>query len=70
MQGKFNTFDILNTKIIELNKAQKNIEVLFKGLEVAKEIMHIMGIPYDQIEDGEDMLEKAFSNSQFKNQKV
>ena len=70
MPEKINTFDILNTKIIELNKAEKNTEILFKGLEVAKEIMHILGIPYDQIEDGENMLEKAFPNSKFKNQKV
>ena len=65
-----NTFGTLNNKIIALSKAVKSTEILLKGLDVADEVMHILGIPYDELEKGEDMLEKAFPNSRFNNQKM
>jgi hypothetical protein len=65
-----NTFITLNEKLKTLSKATKQIDVLFAGLDVANEIMHILGIPYDQIETGEDMLGKAFPNARFRTQKV
>ena len=65
-----NTFSTLNSLVVELSKSKNKNDILLAGLKVADEVMHILGIPYDQLAQGEDELDKALPNSKFKNQKM
>ncbi|MFW5871959.1 MAG: Eco57I restriction-modification methylase domain-containing protein, partial [bacterium] len=40
------------------------------GINLANEVMRLMGIPEDELEIGDAVLDRAFSNARFKNQKM
>ena len=65
-----NRFETLNSYVAELSKAANKKDILLSGLKIADEIMHIIGIPYDQLDKGEKELDKAIPISKFKNQKM
>ena len=70
MQKNESLFPELDNAIKGLNSATDKRAVLAYGLSIADEFMHILGIPYDQLDKGEDELNKAFPASRFRNQKM
>lgn len=70
MQNNNTFFPELNNAIESLAKAKSKMDVLNSGLSIANEVMHILGIPYSELDQGEDELNKAFPTSRFRNQKM
>lgn len=70
MQNNNVFFPELNKAIEDLATAKTKLDVLNSGLSIANEVMHILGIPYSELDQGEDELDKAFPSSKFRNQKM
>jgi len=63
-------FDNLNTLINSLWTEKNKRESLDIAINLANEVMRILGVPEDELETGDSILDKAFSNAKFKNQKM
>ena len=70
MQDNNETFSKLNALVVSLSKEKDKRKFLDIGLGIADEVMHILGIPYNQLDKGDDELDKALPNAKFKNQKM
>lgn len=65
--SKFPKLDALVAKLWQEPNKRKSLDI---GIEVANELMHILGIDESELLTGEDALNEAFPNSKFKNQKM
>lgn len=63
-------FEKLNSLIEKLHKETNKRVMLDEGLAIANEFMHILGVPSDDLNEGDDALDLALPNSKFKNQKM
>jgi len=69
-ENNFSLFPELNKLIVGLWNEDNKRKALDLGIEIANELMHILGIGKDELLSGEDALNEAFPNSKFKNQKM
>lgn len=67
---KITNFLKLDDLIKDLWKENNKRKSLDIGILLANEIMHLLGIPRDELEAGDEVLDRAFSNARFKNQKM
>lgn len=63
-------YEKINELLEKLHKNIKKDETLFTSIELANEILLILGANQRKLLFGENALDKAFSNSKFKNQKM
>lgn len=61
---------LINTYLDSLKKTKSKRELLDIGISLANEIMHLLGVPKEELVYGEDALDNAFENSKFGNQKI
>jgi type I restriction-modification system DNA methylase subunit len=70
MQQKISTLDRVNELLHEISShknSQKSIEL---GISLANELMLFLGTPLSLIKDPQDVLDMAYSNTEFKHQKM
>jgi len=63
----FKELDILVQNLWIENNKRKSLDI---AIDIANEVLRILGAPSDKLRKGEDALDKAFSNSKFRNQKM
>jgi tRNA1(Val) A37 N6-methylase TrmN6 len=63
-------YEKINELLVKLHKNIKKEEILITSIELANEILLILGANQRKLLYGENALDKAFSNSKFKNQKM
>jgi hypothetical protein len=69
-QSNFNKFDKLQVLVRNLWEETSKSNRLITALKLANEVIRILGIPENELDEPEDILNKAFSNARFKNQKM
>ena len=67
---EINRYEKINKALYKLANTKDKEEVIYAGIDVANEVMHVLGIPYDQMQSGEDALYSPVKNSSFRNQKM
>ena len=67
---EINRYEKINKALSKLANTKDKEEIIYAGIDVANEVMHVLGIPYDQMERGEDALYSPVKNSSFRNQKM
>jgi hypothetical protein len=70
LQNSHEKFTKLNDFLKDLWKENDKNKSLIISLNIANEVIRIMGIPQSELEEPESILNKAFSNAKFKNQKM
>jgi hypothetical protein len=70
LQNNKERFDNLSSLIKDLWKENNKNKSLEISLHIANEVIRILGIPESDLEEPEAILNKAFSNAKFKNQKM
>jgi type I restriction-modification system DNA methylase subunit len=63
-------FEILSRLIKDLWVSENKIKGLELGINIANEVIRILGVPDSEIDPVEDVLNRAFPNAKFKNQKM
>jgi hypothetical protein len=69
-QSNFNKFDKLQILVRNLWEETSKSNRLITALNLANEVIRILGIPENELDEPEEILNKAFSNARFKNQKM
>ena len=65
-----NRYEKINKALHKLATTKDKEDIIYSGIDVANEVMHVLGIPYDKMESGEDALYSPIKNSSFRNQKM
>jgi hypothetical protein len=69
-QSNFNKFEKIQILLRNLWDEKSKSKRLIVALNLANEVIRILGIPENELEEPEEILNNAFSNARFKNQKM
>lgn len=70
MTNNFGTYAQINAKLNKLFITVSKKDVLVTGIELANEVLLVLGVTNQDLRSSEDILNDAFSNAKFRNQKM